>query len=234
MARNLPVLMGLLAVWNVNFLDVASIAVLPYAEDLHRLPAYLQQLAMESNGKRVTRQGLPVDYATAPIWWGEAGSSGQHSFHQLLHQGTAAVACDFIGFCRSASPRQSAHDLLMANLFAQAETLAFGRDAESLRCEGVPEALIAQRLCVGNRPSSTLLAEQLGPRSLGALIALYEHAVFTQGVIWNLNSFDQWGVELGKQLASRTAAELAAAAEPALAHDGSTNALIRRYRRGRV
>jgi len=235
--RNLPVLLGLIGVWNGNFLGASTQAVLPYAQRLARFPAYLQQLVMESNGKQATVDGLPVGVTTAPIVWGEPGSNGQHSFHQLLHQGTRLVPCDFIGFCQAdpgAAPGdQAQHDLLMANLFAQGEALAFGRSAEQQRQAGVPEALLPHRSFPGNRPSSTLLAGQLTPHALGALVALYEHATFVQGTIWNIDSFDQWGVELGKQLAGTVASEVAAADAPALAHDSSTNALIRRYRRCR-
>ena len=228
--RNLPLLHGLLGIWNTNFLGAATQTVLPYEQYLRRFPAYLQQLTMESNGKHTTLDGMRVDYATAPVCWGEPGTNGQHSFYQLIHQGTQLVPCDFIGFCRSANPLGDQHDLLIANLFAQGEALAFGRSANEVRAEGTPDALVEHRVFEGNRPSSTILAEQLTPYTLGALIALYEHSVFVQGVIWNIDSFDQWGVELGKVLATRTAAELASAAEPELAHDSSTNALIRRYR----
>jgi glucose-6-phosphate isomerase len=232
--RNLPVLMGLLAVWNTNFLGAGTQAVLPYAQYLKRFPAYLQQLAMESNGKRVTLDGAPVDYMTCPVVWGEPGTNGQHSFYQLLHQGTRLVPCDFIGFCDTDNPVGDQHDLLMANLFAQGEALAFGKDAAQLAAEGVDAGLAPHRTFPGNRPSSTLLAQRLDPRTLGALVALYEHSVFVQGVLWDIDSFDQWGVELGKSLAVRTAAELAEPGEPTLAHDSSTNALIRRYRRCRA
>jgi glucose-6-phosphate isomerase len=232
--RNLPVLMGLLAVWNTNFLGADTLAVLPYAQYLKRFPAYLQQLAMESNGKRVTLDGAPVDYMTCPVVWGEPGTNGQHSFYQLLHQGTRLVPCDFIGFCDTDNPVGDQHDLLMANLFAQGEALAFGKDAAQLAAEGVDAGLAPHRTFPGNRPSSTLLAQRLDPRTLGALVALYEHSVFVQGVLWDIDSFDQWGVELGKSLAVRTAAELAEPGEPTLAHDSSTNALIRRYRRCRA
>jgi glucose-6-phosphate isomerase len=228
--RNLPILHGLLGIWNTNFLGAATQAVLPYEQYLRRFPAYLQQLTMESNGKHTALDGMRVDYSTAPVCWGEPGTNGQHSFYQLIHQGTQLVPCDFIGFCRSANPLGDQHDLLIANLFAQGEALAFGRTADEVRAEGTPDALVEHRVFEGNRPSSTILAEQLTPYTLGALIALYEHSVFVQGVIWNIDSFDQWGVELGKVLATRTAAELASAAEPELAHDSSTNALIRRYR----
>jgi glucose-6-phosphate isomerase len=202
--RNLPVLMGLLGIWNNNFLGAATVAVLPYAQYLKRFPAYLQQLTMESNGKHVTLDGRGVDYQTGPIYWGEPGTNGQHSFYQLLHQGTRLVPCDFIGFCQPLNPMDAQHDLLMANLFAQGEALAFGKSADQVRAEGTPEALVPHRVFGGNRPSSTILADRLTPRSLGALVALYEHSVFVQGAIWNIDSFDQWGVELGKQLAKTT------------------------------
>jgi len=236
---NLPVLVALLSIWNTGVLGAASIAVLPYAHDLARFPAYLQQLAMESNGKHVTADGRRVDVPTSPVYWGEPGTDGQHSFFQLLHQGTQVVPCEFIGFCQpllapgeDAADVRARHDLLMANLFAQGEALAFGRDAGQLRAEGVPEALVPHKACDGDRPSSTLLADRLTPHSLGALVALYEHAVFVQGVVWGIDSFDQWGVELGKQLAKATGAELAKAGgvPAAEAHDSSTRALIRRYR----
>jgi glucose-6-phosphate isomerase len=228
--RNLPVLMGLLAIWNNNFLDAATVAVLPYEQYLKRFPAYLQQLTMESNGKRVTLDGTAVDYATGPIYWGEPGTNGQHSFYQLIHQGTRLVPCDFIGFAQTLNPLGEQHDLLMANLIAQGEALAFGKTTEEVRAAGTDAALAPHRTFPGNRPSSTILARRLTPRVLGSLIALYEHSVFVQGVVWNIDSFDQWGVELGKQLAKTTIAELTAADEPKLAHDSSTNALIRRYR----
>ncbi|GAA0887182.1 glucose-6-phosphate isomerase [Rhodanobacter soli] len=233
--RNLPVLMGLLGIWNSNFLDAATVAVLPYEQYLKRFPAYLQQLTMESNGKRVTLDGSAVDYATGPIYWGEPGTNGQHSFYQLLHQGTHIVPCDFIGFGQSLNPLpvQSGgdqHDLLMANLIAQGEALAFGKTAEEVRAEGTPAALVPHRTFPGNRPSSTILAQKLTPHTLGTLIALYEHSVFVQGAIWDIDSFDQWGVELGKQLAKTTIAELTAPDVSTLAHDSSTNALIHRYR----
>lgn len=228
--RNLPALMGLLGVWNTNFLGATTVAVLPYEQYLKRFPAYLQQLTMESNGKQVTLAGAPVDYATGPIYWGEPGTNGQHSFYQLIHQGTHLVPCDFIGFGQSLNPLGQQHDLLMANLIAQGEALAFGKTADQVRTEGTPEALVAHRSFPGNRPSNTILAPRLTPHTLGTLIALYEHSVFVQGVIWDIDSFDQWGVELGKQLAKTTIAELTAADEPTLAHDSSTNHLIRRYR----
>jgi len=220
--RNLPALLGLLAVWNSNFLGASTVAVLPYEQYLKRFPAYLQQLAMESNGKHVTLDGARVDYSTGPIYWGEPGTNGQHSFYQLIHQGTHLIACDFIGFCRPLNPLGAQHDLLMANLFAQGEALAFGKADDA-----------PHRDFEGNRPSNTILAGELTPRTLGALVAMYEHSVFVQGVIWNIDSFDQWGVELGKALAQRTAAEIGGATEPQLAHDSSTNALIRRYRNAR-
>ncbi|KRE86120.1 glucose-6-phosphate isomerase [Rhodanobacter sp. Soil772] len=228
--RNLPALMGLLGIWNSNFLDAATVAVLPYEQYLKRFPAYLQQLTMESNGKRVTLDGSAVDYATGPIYWGEPGTNGQHSFYQLIHQGTRLVPCDFIGFGQPLNPLGDQHDLLMANLIAQGEALAFGKTAEEVRAAGTDAALAPHRTFPGNRPSTTILAQRLTPRVLGSLIALYEHSVFVQGAIWGIDSFDQWGVELGKQLAKTTIAELTAPSEPALAHDSSTNALIRRYR----
>ena len=232
---NLPALMGLLAIWNNNFLDAATVAVLPYEQYLKRFPAYLQQLTMESNGKHVTLDGKVVDYNTGPIYWGEPGTNGQHSFYQLIHQGTRIVPCDFIGFGQTLNPLPAQgggdqHDLLMANLIAQGEALAFGKTAEEVRAEGTPEALVPHRTFEGNRPSNTILAAKLTPHVLGTLIALYEHSVFVQGTIWDIDSFDQWGVELGKQLAKTTIAELTAKDEPKLAHDSSTNALIHRYR----
>jgi glucose-6-phosphate isomerase len=231
LASNMPVLIGLLALWYNNFFAAQTVAVLPYAQYLNRFPAYLQQLTMESNGNRVTLDGARVDYETGPIYWGEPGTNGQHSFYQLLHQGTKLVPCDFIGFCRPLNPQGQQHDLLMANLFAQTEALAFGKTEQQVAAEGTAPPLVPHRTFDGNRPSNTILAEQLTPHSLGALVALYEHSVFVQGTIWNIDSFDQWGVELGKSLATRTAAELVSSSEPALAHDSSTNALIRRYRR---
>jgi glucose-6-phosphate isomerase len=228
--RNLPVLMGLLGVWYNNFFDAQTLAVLPYDQYLAYLPAYLQQLTMESNGKHVTLAGARVDYQTAPIYWGERGTNGQHSFYQLIHQGTKLVPCDFLGFCQTLNPLGNQHDLLMANLLAQTEALAFGKTEDEARAEGVPVWLAPHRTFDGNRPSNTILAERLTPAALGALVALYEHSVFTQGVIWDIDSFDQWGVELGKVLAKQTIPELASRAEPALNHDSSTNALIRRYR----
>jgi glucose-6-phosphate isomerase len=232
--RNLPVLMGLLAIWNSNFLDASTVAVLPYEQYLKRFPAYLQQLTMESNGKHVTLDGKRVDYTTGPIYWGEPGTNGQHSFYQLIHQGTRVIPCDFIGFCRALNPLGDQHDLLIANLFAQSEALAFGRTGDEVRAEGTSAALVPHRSFDGNRPSSTVLAETLDPHTLGALVALYEHSVFVQGVVWNIDSFDQWGVELGKALAERTVAEIASRSDPLLSHDSSTNALIRRYRRLRA
>lgn len=229
--RNLPVLVGLLAIWNVNFLGAATVAVLPYDQYLKRFPAYLQQLAMESNGKHVSLDGTRVDYETGPIYWGEPGTNGQHSFYQLIHQGTHLIPCDFIGFCGSLNPLGDQHDLLMANLFAQSEALAFGKTAAEVKAEGMPAALVSHRTFEGNQPSNTLLAERLTPHTLGALVALYEHSVFVQGLIWDIDSFDQWGVELGKALATRIAAEIASGDDPELDHDSSTNTLIRRYRR---
>jgi glucose-6-phosphate isomerase len=229
--RNLPVLMGLLAVWYNNFFGAQTIAVLPYDQYLKRFPAYLQQLTMESNGKHVTLDGVAVDYQTGPVFWGEPGTNGQHSFYQLIHQGTKLVPCDFIAFCRSLNPLGRHHDLLLANVFAQAEALAFGKTADEVKAEGTPDWLVPHRVFEGNRPSTTILAEELTPGTLGKLVALYEHSVFTQGTIWNIDSFDQWGVELGKVLAQRIIPELESATEPELRHDSSTNALIRRYRR---
>ncbi len=227
--ENLPVLMGLLGVWNRNFLGCATVAVLPYEQYLKRLPAYLQQLTMESNGKHVTLDGSEVDYETGPVYWGEPGTNGQHSFYQLIHQGTSIVPVDIIGFARSLNPLADHHDVLSANVFAQAEALAFGRSEAEVRRDGGPEIAIAHRVMAGNRPSNVLLADVLTPRLLGSLVALYEHAVFTQGVIWGIDSFDQWGVELGKSLASAIVPELGADA-PTLGHDSSTNALIEHYR----
>ncbi len=233
--QNLPVLQGLLAVWNTTFLGAHTIAVLPYDQYLARFPAYLQQLTMESNGKRVTLAGRFIDdYETCPVYWGEPGTNGQHSFYQLIHQGTRLIPCDFIGFVRSLNPAGRHHDLLMANCFAQAEALAFGKTEAEVRADGVPESLVPHKTFPGNRPSTTILAERLTPRLLGSLVALYEHAVFTQGAIWDVNPFDQWGVELGKVLANRIVPELEAEAEPEMTHhDHSTALLIRRYRRGR-
>jgi glucose-6-phosphate isomerase len=227
--HNLPVLMGLLTVWNTNFLATGTVAVLPYDQYLHRLPAYLQQLTMESNGKHVTQRGERIDYQTGPIYWGEPGTNGQHSFYQLLHQGTRLVPTDFIAFARSLNPLGEHHDLLIANVFAQTRALAFGQTAAEIRAAGVPEDLVPHKTFGGNRPSATLLADQLTPAALGALVALYEHSVFTSGVIWQIDSFDQWGVELGKALAKQIVPTLTGA-DPRLAYDSSTNALIRRYR----
>ncbi len=229
--RNLPVLLGLLAVWYNNFFDAQTVAVLPYDQYLKRFPAYLQQLTMESNGKHVTLDGDHVDYQTGPVYWGEPGTNGQHSFYQLIHQGTKLVPCDFIGFCQTLNPLGNQHDLLMANLFAQTEALAFGKTEDEVKAEGTPDWLTPHRIFEGNRPTNTILAERLTPETLGALVALYEHSVFTQGTIWNIDSFDQWGVELGKVLAQRMIPELESTGEPTLKHDSSTSALIRRYRR---
>ena len=230
-ARNLPILMGLLAVWNNNFFGAQTVAVLPYEQYLKRFPAYLQQLTMESNGKRVTREGVEVTYQTGPIYWGEPGTNGQHSFYQLIHQGTRLIPSDFIAFHQSLNPIGRHHAILLANVFAQTEALAFGKTAEQVKQEGTPDWLVPHRVFEGNRPSNTILAEQLTPETLGKLVALYEHCVFTQGVIWDIDSFDQWGVELGKVLAQRIVPELESTAEPTLGHDSSTNNLIRRYRR---
>jgi glucose-6-phosphate isomerase len=229
--RNLPVLMGLLSLWYNNFFGAQTVAVLPYDRYLKRFPAYLQQLTMESNGKHVTRDGAHVDYETGPVFWGEPGTNGQHSFYQLIHQGTKLVPCDFIGFCRPLNPLGDHHDILMANVFAQAEALAFGKTESEVKAEGTPDELVPHRVCEGNRPSNTILAERLTPEMLGKLVALYEHSVFTQGAVWQIDSFDQWGVELGKVLAKKIVPELQSAGEPRLAHDSSTNALILRYRR---
>lgn len=231
--RNLPVLMGLLTVWYASFFGAETVAVLPYEQYLKRFPAYLQQLAMESNGKQVTLDGGRVDYQTGPIVWGEPGTNGQHSFYQLLHQGTKLVPVDFIGFCQALNPIGDHHQLLLANLFAQGQALAFGRTAGEARAEGAPEWLVPHRTFPGNRPSTTILAERLTPETLGKLVALYEHSVFVQGTIWQINSFDQWGVELGKALASRIIPELSAEEASDLTHDSSTNRLIQRYRKFR-
>jgi glucose-6-phosphate isomerase len=230
--QNLPVLMGLLAVWYGDFFDAQTVAVLPYDQYLKRFPAYLQQLTMESNGKHVTLAGATVDYQTGAVYWGEPGTNGQHSFYQLIHQGTKLIPCDFIGFLHTLNPLGTHHDLLTANVFAQTEALAFGKTAQEVRAEGTDDRLVPHRVFEGNRPSSTIIAERLTPAVLGNLVALYEHTVFTQGVIWDINSFDQWGVELGKVLAKRIASEIASDDEPDLTHDASTNALIRLYRRG--
>jgi glucose-6-phosphate isomerase len=229
--RNLPVLLGLLGLWYTDFFNAQTVAVLPYEQYLKRFPAYLQQLTMESNGKHVTVSGAVVDYATGPIYWGEPGTNGQHSFYQLIHQGTRLIPCDFIGFGQSLNPLGRHHDMLMANVFAQSEALAFGKTPEQVKAEGTPDWLVPHRVFEGNRPSNTILTDKLTPAVLGKLIALYEHAVFTQGVIWQINSFDQWGVELGKVLAQRIIPELESAAEPTLKHDSSTNNVIRRYRK---
>jgi len=230
---NLPVLMGLLALWYNNFFGSQTVAVLPYEQYLKRFPAYLQQLAMESNGKRVTLNGDLVEYDTAPVYWGEPGTNGQHSFYQLIHQGTRLIPCDFIAFFKSLNALGSHHDILLANVFAQAEALAFGKTAEQVKAEGTPDWLVPHRVFSGNRPSNMILAERLTPDTLGKLVALYEHSVFVQGAIWNIDSFDQWGVELGKALAQRIIPEIYGKAEPRLDHDSSTNALIRCYRRHR-
>lgn len=232
--KNLPALMGLLAIWYNNFFQAQTIAVLPYEQYLKRFPAYLQQLTMESNGKSVTLDGARVDYQTSPIVWGEPGTNGQHSFYQLIHQGTRLIPCDFIGFCQTLQPLGNHHDLLMANLFAQTEALAFGKTPDEVKAEGVPDWLCPHRSFEGNRPTSTILIERLTPYALGSLVALYEHSVFTQGSIWNIDSFDQWGVELGKALAKRIMPELESISELPLKHDSSTNALIRRYNRQKM
>ena len=229
LTQNLPVLMGLLTVWYTDFFDAQTIAVLPYEQYLKRFPAYLQQLTMESNGKHITVDGTPVGTQTGPVYWGEPGTNGQHSFYQLIHQGTRLIPCDFIGFFKTLNPLGDHHDILMANVFAQAEALAFGKSAEEVRAEGTPEALVPHRVFEGNRPSNILLADLLTPNVLGKLIALYEHSVFTQGAIWNIDSFDQWGVELGKVLAQHILGELEKAGELKLRHDSSTNHLIKRY-----
>ena len=229
--RNLPVIMGLLAVWYNNFFDAQTAAVLPYEQYLKRFPAYLQQLTMESNGKHVMLDGTDVTFDTGPIYWGEPGTNGQHSFYQLIHQGTRLVPCDFIAFTRGLNPPARHHDLLLANVFAQTEALAFGKTAEQVKADGTPDQLVPHRVCEGNRPSNTIMADRLTPETLGKLIALYEHCVFTQGAIWQIDSFDQWGVELGKVLAQRIVPELESEQEPELRHDSSTNHLIRRYRK---
>ncbi len=229
-ARNLPVLMGLLSIWYNNFFGAQTVAVLPYEQYLKRFPAYLQQLTMESNGKRVTLDGVEAPYQTSPIYWGEPGTNGQHSFYQLIHQGTRLIPCDFIAFHRSLNPISRHHDMLIGNVFAQAEALAFGKTPQQVKAEGTPDWLVPHRVFEGNRPSNIILAEKLTPDVLGKLVALYEHAVFTQGVIWNIDSFDQWGVELGKVLAQRIIPELESQGAPNLAHDSSTSNLIRRHR----
>jgi glucose-6-phosphate isomerase len=231
--RNLPVLMGLISLWHNNFFGAQTVAVLPYEQYLKRFPAYLQQLTMESNGKHVALDGVDVNYQTSPIFWGEPGTNGQHSFYQLIHQGTRLIPCDFIAFARGLNPLGRHHDILMANAFAQAEALAFGKTPEQVEAEGTQKWLVPHRVFEGNRPSNMILAEQLTPETLGKLVALYEHSVFTQGAIWNLDPFDQWGVELGKVLAQRIIPELEGQSEPKLEHDSSTNNLIRRYRKDR-
>jgi len=229
--RNLPVLMGLFTIWHTDFFGAETVAVLPYEQYLKRFPAYLQQLTMESNGKHVTLDGAGVDYQTSPIYWGEPGTNGQHSFYQLIHQGTRLIPCDFIAFVEPLNPLGRHHDILLANVFAQAEALAFGKTLEQVKSEGVPDRLAPHKVFEGNRPSNTIMAERLDPETLGKLIALYEHCVFTQGAIWNIGSFDQWGVELGKVLAQRIIPELENGEEPVPDHDSSTNNLIRRYRK---
>jgi len=229
--RNLPVLMGLLALWHNNFFGAQTVAVLPYEQYLKRFPAYLQQLTMESNGKHVRLDGARIDYDTGPIYWGEPGTNGQHSFYQLIHQGTRLIPCDFIAFAKTLNPLGAHHDMLLSNVFAQTEALAFGKTEKQVKAEGTPDWLVPHRLFDGNRPSNTLLLDALTPAALGKLVALYEHSVFTQGTIWQIDSFDQWGVELGKALAQRIIPELESATEPELRHDSSTNALIRRYRK---
>jgi len=229
-AQNLPVLLGLLTVWYTDFFDAQTVAILPYEQYLKRFPAYLQQLTMESNGKHVTLSGEHVNYETGPIYWGEPGTNGQHSFYQLIHQGTRLIPCDFIGFSKAVNPLGRHHDMLMANVFAQAEALAFGKTAEEVKAEGVPEALIPHKVFEGNRPSNVILADKLTPELLGSLIALYEHSVFTQGTIWSIDSFDQWGVELGKVLATKILGELESPTQPPVTHDTSTTNLINRYR----
>ena len=229
--KNLPVLLGLLTVWNTDFFGAATVAVLPYEQYLKRFPAYLQQLTMESNGKHVTLAGKPVDYETGPIYWGEPGTNGQHSFYQLIHQGTRLIPCDFIAFAQTLTPLGRHHDMLIANVFAQTEALAFGKTAAQVKAEGTADWLVPHRVFEGNRPSNTILADKLTPAALGKLVALYEHSVFTQGAIWNIDSFDQWGVELGKVLAQRIIPELESSTPAKLKHDSSTNNLIRRYRK---
>jgi glucose-6-phosphate isomerase len=226
-------LMGLLTLWYTDFFDAQTVAVLPYEQYLKRFPAYLQQLTMESNGKHVTLDGATVNYATGPIFWGEPGTNGQHSFYQLIHQGTRLIPCDFIGFEKTLNPLGRHHDMLMANVFAQAEALAFGKTAEQVKAEGTADWLVPHRVFEGNRPSNVIMAEVLTPEVLGKLVALYEHSVFTQGVIWNIDSFDQWGVELGKVLAQKIIGELESESEPVMAHDSSTTNLIRRYRKNK-
>jgi glucose-6-phosphate isomerase len=232
--KNLPVVLGLLTVWYINFFEANTVAILPYEQYLKRFPAYLQQLTMESNGKHVTIEGARVNYETCPIYWGEPGTNGQHSFYQLIHQGTRLIPCDFIAFAKSLNPLGPHHDILLANVFAQAEALAFGKTADQVRSEGTAEWLVPHRVFEGNRPSNVILADKLTPEVLGKLVALYEHSVFVQGTIWRVNSFDQWGVELGKALAQKIIPELENADEPKLSHDSSTNNLIRRYRKTRA
>jgi glucose-6-phosphate isomerase len=229
--KNLPVIMGLLSIWYNDFFKAETVAVLPYEQYLKRFPAYLQQLTMESNGKHVTLDGAATDYATGPIYWGEPGTNGQHSFYQLIHQGTRLIPCDFIAFIKTLNPLGRHHDMLLANVFAQSEALAFGKTPEQVKAEGTPDWLVPHRVFEGNRPSNTILTQELTPGTLGKLVALYEHSVFTQGAIWNIDSFDQWGVELGKVLAQRIIPELESKTEPELKHDSSTNSLIRRYRK---
>jgi glucose-6-phosphate isomerase len=231
--KNLPALLGLLTLWYTDFFDAQTVAILPYEQYLKRFPAYLQQLTMESNGKHVTLDGSRVATETGPVYWGEPGTNGQHSFYQLIHQGTRLIPCDFIGFAKTLNPLGRHHDMLMANVFAQAEALAFGKTAEQVKAEGTPDWLVPHRVFEGNRPSNTILADVLTPEVLGKLVALYEHAVFTQGAIWNIDSFDQWGVELGKVLAAKILGELESASEPEMKHDSSTTSLIRRYRKSK-
>jgi glucose-6-phosphate isomerase len=231
--KNLPVLLGLLTVWYTEFFDAQTVAILPYEQYLKRFPAYLQQLTMESNGKHVTLDGTKVNYETGPIYWGEPGTNGQHSFYQLIHQGTRLIPCDFIGFYKTLNSLGRHHDMLMANVFAQAEALAFGKTADQVKAEGTPDWLVPHRVFEGNRPSNTILADKLTPALLGKLVALYEHSVFTQGVIWNIDSFDQWGVELGKVLATKILGELESKDAPKLEHDSSTTSLIERYRKSK-
>jgi glucose-6-phosphate isomerase len=229
--RNLPALMGLLAVWYGDFFGAQTVGVMPYEQYLKRFPAYLQQLTMESNGKHVTLDGRHVDYQTGAVYWGEPGTNGQHSFYQLIHQGTELIPIDLIGFGQALNPIRDQHDLLMANVFAQAEALAFGKTEQEVRAEGTPDAVVPHRVFEGNRPTNVILAERLTPYALGTLVALYEHSVFTQGTVWTIDSFDQWGVELGKALAKRIVPELESVEEPDLHHDSSTDTLIRRYRK---
>jgi glucose-6-phosphate isomerase len=228
--KNLPVLMGLLAIWYSDFFGAQTVAVLPYEQYLKRFPAYLQQMVMESNGKHVTMDGTEVTYLTSPVYWGEPGTNGQHSFYQLIHQGTTLIPCDFIAFDKPLNPLGRHHDILIANVLAQAEALAFGKTAEEVKSEGTPDWLVPHRVFEGNRPSNLIIADRVTPETLGKLVALYEHSVFTQGAIWNIDSFDQWGVELGKVLALRILGEIENKEEPAPAHDSSTNRLISRYR----